>query len=133
MKGFGFTDENNTQYTNKLTYLEIPILVKGQYPIEKFTPYIKFGALLGLQLSASQDQTPQGGQTQNVDASSAFGGLDFGLLVAGGGEFKVIPALSIFAQFGYSFGLSNINKTANSTITVKNNGFRITTGAIFHF
>ena len=46
-------------------------------------------------------------------------------------DFKVGMNTALFFQVGYQLGLSNINKTANNTTTIKNNAFQITGGVKF--
>ena len=117
--------------SDKLNYLEIPVLLKVTFPLTEVSPYLIGGPVLAINMSANEDQTPTGGTTTTVDVSNDISGTDFDLLVGGGVGFKVAPRMDIFAQFGYSFGLSNILKNS-TTNTLKNNGIQLTAGVMFH-
>lgn len=129
MKGFSNT-ANTVTNTVKLNYLEFPVLLKVKFPLTEIKPYLAAGPVLGLNLSANLDQT-NGTQSASNDISSSTESIDFGLLFAGGMDFKVGLSTSLFFQVGYQLGLSNINKTANDVTTIKNNAFQITGGVKF--
>jgi hypothetical protein len=129
MKGFSNT-VNTVNNTVKLNYLEFPVLLKIRFPLTEIKPYLAAGPVLGLNLSANLDQS-NGTQSATTDISSSTESIDFGLLFAGGMDFKVGMNTALFFQVGYQLGLSNINKTANNTTTIKNNAFQITGGVKF--
>jgi hypothetical protein len=131
MKGASSTGANGTAYVDKLNYLEIPLLLKVTFPLTEVSPYLLAGPVLGINMSANEDATPNGGTTQTTDLGPFITGTDFGLLFGGGVAFKIAPKIDLFAQFGYSLGLSNILKNS-TTNTLKNNGIQITAGAMFH-
>lgn len=129
MKGFSNT-VNTVTNTIKLNYLDFPVLLKIKFPLTEIKPYLAAGPVLGINLSANLDQT-NGTQSASSDISSSTESIDFALLFAGGMDFKVGLNTALFFQVGYQLGLSNINKTANSTTTIKNNAFQITGGVKF--
>jgi opacity protein-like surface antigen len=129
MKGASSSSAAGT-VTDKLNYLEIPVLLKVNFPLTEVLPYLIAGPVLGINMSASEDQTPTGGTTTTVDVSNSISGTDFNLLVGGGVGFRLTKRIDLFAQFAYAFGLSNILKN-NTTSTLKNNGIQLTAGAMF--
>lgn len=128
MKGFQVTNQGVT-FTDKLNYLEVPALLKVKFPLTEVKPYLVGGPVLGIRVSASEEQS-NGTQTADVDASSAFESIDFGLLFGGGLDFNVANKTDLFIQAGYGFGLSNIWKQT-TTVTVKNYGIQFTGGVKF--
>lgn len=128
MKGFQVTNGGAT-FTDKLNYIEVPALLKVKFPLTEVKPYLVGGPVLGIRVSASEEQS-NGTQTADVDASSAYESIDFGLLFAGGLDFRVAAKTDLFIQGGYSFGLSNIWKQT-TTVTVKNYGIQFTGGVKF--
>ena len=128
MKGFQVTNGGVT-FTDKLNYLEVPALLKVKFPLTEVKPYLVGGPVLGIRVSASEEQS-NGTQTADVDASSAYETIDFGLLFGGGLDFNIANKTDLFIQAGYGFGLSNIWKQS-TTVTVKNYGIKITGGVKF--
>ena len=126
-KGFSSTS-NGITFTDRLSYLEIPALLKVSFPLTEVKPYLVGGPAIGIQLSASEEAT-DGVQVQTSDASSVFESIDFGLFFGGGVDFRVAGKVDMFVQTGYSLGLSNITKV--QTVTGKNYGFQITSGVKF--
>lgn len=131
MKGASGNDGAGGTATDKLNYIEIPVLLKATFPLTEVKPYVFAGPILGINISANADDTPNGGTTTTSDISNSISGTDFNLLFGGGIGFKIAPKVDLFAQFGYAFGLSNILKNS-TTQTFKNNGIQITGGAMFH-
>ncbi|MBE2228765.1 MAG: PorT family protein [Ignavibacteria bacterium] len=114
--------------TQKANFLEIPALAKVKFPLTEIKPYVIAGPTLGLKLSATTrtDQGTTGGQdvdNPNVET------IDFGLFFGAGLDFNVVPTTDLFFQAGYSLGLSNLSKTANTT--VKTTGIQLVVGAKF--
>jgi hypothetical protein len=131
MKGAGGSDGAGGSFTIKLNYFEIPVLLKVTFPLTEVKPFLFAGPVLGINMSANEDDTPQGGTTTTTDVSNNVSGTDFSILFGGGVGFKVAPKVDLYASFGYQLGLSNILKN-NTTTTLKNTGIQITAGAWFH-
>ncbi|MEO6694144.1 MAG: porin family protein [Ignavibacteria bacterium] len=129
MKGWTSTPTAGVTFTDKLNYLEVPVLLKVKFPLTEVKPYLAAGPVLGIQLSATEEQT-NGTQNTSQDISSLVESIDFGLLFGGGLDFRVGFKTDLFVQFGYELGLSNILKNA-TTQTIKNNGIQITGGVKF--
>lgn len=126
-KGFSNTD-NGVTFTDKLSYLEIPALLKVSFPLTELKPYLLAGPTMGIQLSASEEAT-DGVQTQTADASSVYESIDFGLYFGAGIDFHVAK-MDVFVGGGYAMGLSNITKQTN--VSGKNYGFQLTGGIKFN-
>ena len=126
-----FVDENGNTVTEtiKLSYLEIPILVKISLPFSLLKSYLFAGPQMGINLSAANDQTG-GISPSSTDVSSSIYGTDFGFLVGGMIDIPLNKKMDIFAKFGYPIGLTNIFKNDNSR-TIKNVGIHITAGMMF--
>jgi len=128
MKGWSSTS-NGITYTDKLNYFEVPALLKVKFPLTEVKPYLVGGPVLGIMLSANEDQS-NGTQTNTVDISNLAESIDFGLLFGGGLDFRVGVKTDLFVQAAYQLGLSNILKNSTTT-TLKNNGIQITGGVKF--
>lgn len=126
-KGFSSTF-NGVTFSDNLSYIEVPLLLKVSVPLPKVKPYFMAGPTLGIQLSASE-QFGTGPQAQDLDASPIYETIDFGLYFGGGIDFHVASKMEIFTGFGYSLGLSNISKL---TTSIRNHGLQITSGVKFN-
>lgn len=81
-------------------------------------------------MSSSYTVTPTGGTSSTQDVSANTETIDFGLMFGGGLDFKLTPTMDLFGQFGYSLGLSNIQKN-NPAQTTKTTGIQMTAGLRF--
>ncbi len=129
MKGWSST-QGTLVSKIKLNYFEIPILLKARFPLTEVKPYVLAGPTLAFNLAATSDQT-NGQQSATTDVSNFVESMDFGLLFGAGSDFKIATKTSLFIQFAYSLGLSNIAKNQPS-VTIKNYGIQITAGAKFN-
>jgi hypothetical protein len=112
------------------SYIEMPLLVKAGYPLKHIKPYIEVGPTLGIQLGANREFTFDNGNIQPIeqDSGPSYTAIDFGLYFGSGMEFSVAPTTDLFTSFGYSLGLTNIEK---GNTTTKNGGFQISAGVKF--
>ena len=125
----GFTSTfNGVSFTDNLSYLEVPLLLKVSVPLPRVKPYFMAGPTLGIQLSANET-FGTGAQAQDLDASQIYETIDFGLHFGGGIDFHVASKMEIFTGFGYSLGLTNISKL---TTSARNHGLQITSGVKFN-
>jgi hypothetical protein len=133
-KGYvqNFTDANGNAITETVSfnYIEIPVLLRVEFPLTEVKPYLFAGPTLAINLAATADDVG-GGTSTSTDVSTNISGTDFGLLFGGGVGFKIAPKIDLFASFGYELGLSNILKN-NTNSTIKNTGIQLTAGAMFH-
>jgi len=114
--------------TQKANFLEIPALAKVKFPLTEIKPYVIAGPTLGLKLSATTrtDVGTTGGQ--DVDNTNVET-IDFGLFFGAGLDFNIVPTTDLFFQAGYSLGLSNLSKVANTS--TKTTGIQLIVGAKF--
>lgn len=128
LKGASANDGAGGTIYYKLSYLDIPVLLKVTFPLTEVKPYIFAGPVLGINMAANYEDDNGGNTT--TGALQNISGTDFGILFGGGVGFKIAPKIDLFVNFGYQVGLSNLN-TNNSNSTAKNNGIQITAGAMF--
>jgi len=128
MKGFSTTG-NGVTFNEKLSYLELPMLIKASIPLNHVKPFFAAGPTLGIQLSASEEITNGGQVVQTNDAGTSWETIDFGLYFGSGLDFHVADNIDVFAGFGYTLGLTNVSKIQG--IESKNNGIQVTSGVKF--
>jgi len=126
-KGFS-TTSNGVTFNEKISYLELPMLIKASIPLQHIKPYFAAGPTLGIQLSASEEITA-GQQIQTNDAGTAWETIDLGLYFGSGLDFHVADNMDVFTGFGYTLGLTNVSKIQG--IEGKNNGIQVTGGIRF--
>lgn len=122
------TNEGGYTSTTSLNYLEIPLMVMYRFEAAEFKPHFFAGPCFAFNLSANSEQSG-GGSSASSDVSSSLGAFDMGILFGTGTEYKLKSGLALYADLGYAFGISNISK--ESSVTVKNNGLRLTAGIKF--
>jgi hypothetical protein len=98
-KGFKW-DYAGTNVTERLDYLEIPVLLKFSFG-KIVVPSIYFGPSIGVLLSAKESA-----QSQTVDFKEFCNSTDYGLVL--GAEIKTPAKLSVEAR--YNLGLGNVFK-----------------------
>lgn len=86
-------------------YFEIPILARGNFDLGIIKPYVLFGPSVGFQLNST---VTSNGQVYSDRLSST----DFSLQFGGGLELE-LTGLSLFGQFTYSYGMSDLNSDGN--------------------
>ncbi len=97
-----------TNITN-LTYLDIPILVKANIPMDgSFKPSVFLGPALGILLSAEQEIDFGGGKVA-IDVKQFMSGIDFGLVFGAGATIPVAGGKVTF-DIRYGLGLTTIDK-----------------------
>jgi hypothetical protein len=122
--------------TFKLSYLEIPILLKFNIPVPgSISPYVFAGPNLGLILS-NNELDEAGGQSAESDLKDQTSSINFGLDFGAGVGFKVVPLTTIIFDIRYSLGLSNLlndkgKQSWGANQTIKTTGIQIVAGVIF--
>jgi hypothetical protein len=119
-------------YKEKLTYLDIPVLLRAMFGQGQARPYLLAGPVVGFLLSAKENVN--GGAYEDIknDLKSSTLGLRLG----GGVSISAGQKAHVFAQAEYDLGLENILKDASSFgtgVTAKNKGVVITGGVTFPF
>ncbi len=125
---------NGESWAEKLTYLQIPILLKIS-PIDgAFSPCVFAGPNIGFKLSASAI-TDSTGRSQTADQNTLFKSLDLGLDAGGGLSVKVLPFAYLFADVRYTFGLIDVyhNVTTSGARDLKSRDIKWTGGLMVGF
>jgi opacity protein-like surface antigen len=126
-------EQGSAKITDTGTFLEIPILFKAKFLQGSVKPYAFAGPSIGFVLTSKTKTEGVGaGYDGEVDTKSTTSSTDFAIAFGGGVQYLVAPKIGITGDVRYSLGLSNLNKTAGSTQTVKTRGFQILFGALFH-
>jgi hypothetical protein len=120
-KGFGDT-EGNTNFTMKISYIEVPVLIRADLGQGHTRPFVFGGGYLALKVGCSvAAESDQG--SASATCVEAFNGdklksTDLGASVGAGVRFR---------HFGlsarYDLGFSNIPTDADPGTTVKNRSF----------
>jgi hypothetical protein len=127
-KGFSLTG-NGLTLNEKMSYLEMPLLIKASIPLNHVKPYVVAGPSLGINLSASSEILNGGQVLQSADDGASWETIDFGLYFGSGFDFHVADKIDVFTGFGYTLGLTNVSKIQG--LEGKNNGIQITGGVKF--
>jgi hypothetical protein len=121
-KGFASTGDNNTQFTMKISYIEIPVLIRadlGDRPTRAFL----FGGLhaafkVGCSVGADGPAGSASDSCADAFDGDAVKSLDVGLTIGAGVKLR---------HFGlsarYDLGLTNIASNIEPGTTVKNKAF----------
>ncbi|MFI5251900.1 MAG: porin family protein [Bacteroidota bacterium] len=126
----------------KMDYLELPVLIKARLATGSFKPFLFAGPNIGCLISAKRvfegDVDIQG--MSSFDVRSNFESFEISLDFGAGGEFQVLPAISLLADIRYSYGLNNVNTEtlasypgigAFGILPIHNYGFQFLTGMLF--
>ena len=118
-------DGFDSEFTFKLTYLEVPVMLKYAFGTNDTKPYVIAGPTIGFNLSA---KATAGSEEQ--DLKDDIKSIDFGL---GFGAGVSIPTgnNSIFVEARYALGLTDINGAPNPEFSIKTKGIQIFAGITF--
>lgn len=105
--------------TSKLSYLDIPILLKLKIPTPVLSPYVFAGPDLGFLLSAT-------GTVNGVDSDikDQFNSIDFTLDIGAGLSFDVAPLVTLMIDARYSLGLPDIYSDTGKQILEQDTGIK---------
>jgi hypothetical protein len=118
----------NATVTDKLDYLEFPLLIKAKFGDDMFKPMLFAGPNLGFRVNAKQDN----GSGTSVDISSIVEPIDFGLDFGGGAEYLLEKnGIGLQVTVRYSLGLTNVDKSGVPNVTWRNRGVQILAGVSF--
>jgi len=124
MQRGGNISEAGDDFTFKLSYLELPLMIKYNFKTSNtLVPYAMAGPSLGYLLNAKIEFGDD-----EVDAKDQLKRVDFGLGLGGGVS---IPRgkLTLFGEARYVLGVSNINDDQSDETKVRNRGLQILFGA----
>jgi hypothetical protein len=114
----------------RLSYLELPALLRVTVGGDRVQPYLVAGPTLAYLLTA-RIRGESGGTTADEDAEDTFEKIDLGLS-AGGGVRVPAGRASVFIEGRYSLGLWNIGKDARED-KLKTRGVQVGAGLTFPF
>ncbi len=143
-KGFKVEDsfeEQGELVTEELSvimnYLEIPVMLKGGVSFGAGRFDVLAGPSLGYALNGKlKYKYTFAGETETESEDIDFdedeiSRIDFGLQFGGAFSFKLGETATLFADARYLLGLSNLNDSADDSITANNRGIAISVGALF--
>lgn len=94
------------ELTWQANYLELPLLLKAGFGGGNVRPYLMAGPSIGFKLSSNL-KVSSGGFALSVDVDDLLTSTDFSL-VFGGGLLFPLKSVSLYADFCYALGLSDI-------------------------
>lgn len=86
-------------------YFEIPVLARGNFDLGILKPYVLLGPSIGFQLNSTVT-------SDGTEISDKLSSMDFSLQFGGGLELE-LEGLSLFGQFTYAYGMSDLNGDGN--------------------
>ncbi len=109
-----------------LNYLELPVLLKTKFTIAPKTKlFFVGGPTLGLVLTRQVEVMG----IVNLDLSSRFRQVDFGVVVGTGIEYQITPDFALTSHLRSQFGLVNLDTTPDRVFNTR--GFQLLVGAQF--
>jgi hypothetical protein len=115
-KSYAFKTESKNTVALNFDYLEIPILVKGMYPVGDLKPMIYVGPTMGFMLASNEKmhmEAPVSMDTTITIEDSTRNGFEFGLAFGVGTTYKVGPG-AILLDIRYTLGLTTIPKLSDA-------------------
>ncbi len=106
----------------KLSYIDIPVLLKFNLPLEgkSWAPNLYAGPYLAFLMGADVD---------GHDVKDNFNSTDFGLAIGAGADFKLSEGKHLLElDFRYSMGFTKIYDVESQDIEAFNNGFQFLLG-----
>lgn len=126
-KGAKFHSGDQT-VTDKLSYLEIPLLLKLQPNFLIFRPFAVIGPSFSMLRGAAREtSTPS--MTTTADVKAETRSTDLGMIVGAGVDLSVLPVVSAFISVRYDYGFTDVRKA--SEIEYQNRGFQELIGLRF--
>lgn len=86
-------------------YFEIPVLARGNFNLGALNPYVLLGPSVGFRLNSTVT-------SDDADISDKLSSMDFSLQFGGGLELK-LESISLFTQFTYAYGMTDLNGDGN--------------------
>jgi hypothetical protein len=127
-----FGETLNTEINQKVSYLDIPLTIKGNFEMGNLGLYVFGGGYVGLGLSGEVETTTSAGgmsETETVDIEFEEGGLkrlDYGALIGLGVDINYI-----FVEVSYGLGLADIADDNNDDVSTKNRLLSLSVGYRF--
>ncbi len=120
----------NAESTTKLSYVDIPVMLKVQFGRSNVRPYVTSGFTLGFLTSA---KSVGGGEETNIKDSVKSTNSYWSI---GGGLNLPVTGKTVFIEGRYTLGLTNINEgpqiqPLSATAELKTKGFQFMAGVTF--
>ena len=101
-------ERTTINYSEKLSYVDVPVSLKYYFPIKKFSPYIEAGAAFSF-MTNSLGTTTRDDQKDIVNRINYRNTYTTGFFGGVGVAYK-LKSISVFAAFRYSYYGDNVNK-----------------------
>ncbi len=125
-KGFQF-NQNGQNAKYNLGYIELPLMLKGKFPIEKILEvYGEAGPSFSMGMGGNS--TVNGQKYNDMFGKDGFNRFDFGLNYGAGINVILGNGNKILSGIRFYNGLSNIYPTNTQNVSGKNNGMIISIG-----
>jgi hypothetical protein len=125
---------DNLKVTQKVGFLELPLLLKAKLIKSNIHPYGFVGPAIGITLSSTTTTEATGFTTQDQDTKSEVSSTDFSIVVGAGAEFELNKHVKLTFDGRYALGLSDVAKEpagAQGDQKVKTRGIQFFVGALF--
>lgn len=113
----------------RLSYVELPVLLKLSKPSGRARPYVIVGPSVGYRTGIRSRDEVTGEEQDSTDADEMLEKWDFGV-AAGGGLAVPVGRASVFVEGRYTWGLVNLNKE-DEEFTMNNRGIQVLAGFTF--
>jgi opacity protein-like surface antigen len=119
--------------TEKLTFIEIPVLLKGKFATKSpVSPYVYAGPSLAFTASAKEVVEVTGYGSQETDVKDQIKSTNFSLVFGGGAEFQIESKVGLTFDVRYGLGLSDMAKDPDpGDPKIKTNGLSLMVGCLF--
>jgi len=113
----------------RLSYVELPVLLKVSKPTGRVRPYLVVGPSVGYRTSVRVKDETTGEEEDPADADENLRKWDFGVTAGAG---LAVPAgrATVFVESRYTWGLVNLDKE-DEDLTLKNRGIQVLAGFTF--
>jgi opacity protein-like surface antigen len=117
--------------TMKFDVLSVPVLVKAKFDAGQMKPYVFAGPEVGFKLKAEQEVAPTSGTATTTDMKDNTESMNLSIDFGAGAEYNLDAKTALYLDGRYSLGMTNLDKTANSTQKVKTTGIQFFVGVKF--
>ena len=104
MKGAKSEPNDSTTYTSSLNYIDIPVLLKFNFPTVGFGTSIYGGIDMGILITA-ETEVDEGGNKTTTDIKDDLNSIDFGAVIGADLDYN-----NVILDVRYTIGLTNVMK-----------------------
>lgn len=126
-------DSINNDHKIHLHFLELPLFVITEYPIEKFSPFLVTGFSIGYLVKANSESRI-GFDERKIDIKEDFSEIDFAIEIGVGLKYLVKPSINLITSARYSNGLVDISDfdSVENNGSVKTRGLHLLVGVVYN-